>query len=190
MHELKDLNVLIVDSSGFTRNLLRQILLSLGVTNLAAHASTAAALDAMRQELFHVAFCDENSGKLAPTAFIKALRADIETKNIIIPMVLVTTGADVKMVAQWRDSGGSDVVVKPVSPMVIQSRLISLVLNPKPFVTTRSFIGPDRRHAGERRHFGERLPVTDRRRSETQDGVVFTAPRTIETDAEPGAPRS
>ena len=190
MHELKDLNVLIVDSSGFTRNLLRQILLSLGVTNISAHGSTAAALEVMRQELFHVAFCDENSGPLAPTAFIKALRSDLQTMNVIMPVVLVTSGADVGMVARWRDSGGSDVVVKPVSPMVIQSRLISLVLNPKPFVTTRSFIGPDRRHAGERRHFGERLPVVDRRSGETQDGVVFTAPRTIESDAEPGAPRS
>ena len=186
MQELKDLNVLIVDSSGHSKNLLRQILLGLGVTNISPHGSTAEALDAMRLQLFHVAFCDENSGPLEATDFIKALRSDLETRNVVIPVVLVTCGADFQVVAQWRDSGGSDVVVKPVSPMVIQSRLVALVLNPKPFVTTKTYIGPDRRREGERREDGERSPYgRDRRRNTEQDGVVFTAPRTIDSDFEP-----
>jgi two-component system chemotaxis response regulator CheY len=131
MEELRDVRVLIIDPSGYSKNLLRQILLQLGVGNIEPVANTTEALEKMRTQLFDVVFCDENSGPLEPTAFIKALRLDLKTMNVTMPVVLVSSGANFGLVAQWRDAGGSDVIVKPCSPETIKNRLVSLVLNPK-----------------------------------------------------------
>jgi CheY-like chemotaxis protein len=178
--ELKDLNVLIVDSSGYSKNLLRSILITLGVSQISSSGSAGEAAEELRKQLFHVVFCDENITD--PMAFIKSLRIDLNTMNVTIPVILVSSGANFGMVAQWRDAGGSDVIVKPISPAAIQSRLVALVLNPKAFVTARSFVGPDRRRSGDRRQFGERTPAGIDRRSGNQDGVVFATPRVMESD--------
>ena len=185
MDELKDVRVLIVDPSGYSKNLLRQILLQLGVQNIEPVANTAEALEKMREQLFDLVFCDENCGPLEPTAFIKALRLDLKTMNVTLPVVLVSSGANVGLVAEWRDAGGSDVIVKPTSPETIKNRLVSLVLNPKGFVTARSFIGPDRRRSGDRRQFGERPGGgVERRQNRPEAGVIFTAPRVRASDSE------
>lgn len=189
MDELKDVRVLIVDPSGYSKTLLRQILLQLGVLNIEPVADTAEALDKMRLQLFDVVFCDENCGPLEPAAFIKALRQDLKTMNVTMPVVLVSSGANFGLVAEWRDAGGSDVIVKPVSPETIKNRLVSLVLNPKAFVTAKSFIGPDRRRSGDRRQFGERPHNgEDRRKNRAEAGVIFTTPRLRASDGESDQP--
>jgi two-component system, chemotaxis family, chemotaxis protein CheY len=189
MEALKDVRVLIIDPSGYSKTLLRQILLQLGVQNIEPVANTTEALEKMRLQLFDLVFCDENSGPLEPTAFIKALRFDLKTLNVTIPVVLVSSGVNGGMIAQWRDAGGSDVIVKPVSPETIRNRLLALVLNPRSFVTAKSFIGPDRRRSGDRRQFGERPDEgEDRRKSRTEEGVIFTTPRIRASEGE-GEPR-
>jgi two-component system chemotaxis response regulator CheY len=190
MEDLKDVKVLIIDPSGYSKNLLRQIMLQLGVMNIEAVANTTEALDKMRLQLFDIVFCDENCAPLEPTAFIKALRLDLKTMNVTMPVILVSSGANFALVAQWRDAGGSDVIVKPVSPETIKNRLIALVLNPKAFVTAKSFIGPDRRRAGDRRQFGERPGGgAERRQNHGTEGVIFTTPRVRAADAgEEGEP--
>jgi two-component system chemotaxis response regulator CheY len=190
MEDLKDVRVLIIDPSGYSKTLLRQILLQLGVQHIEPVTATTEALDKMRLQLFDVVFCDENCGPLEPADFIRTLRFDLKTLNVTIPVVLVSSGANFALVAEWRDAGGSDVIVKPVSPETIRMRLVSLVLNPKAFVTAKSFIGPDRRRSGDRRQFGERPGGGAERRQNRDDaGVVFVTPRmrTSEADGEPPA---
>ena len=55
-----------------------------------------------------------------------------------------------------RDAGINDVIAKPVSAGAIERKLKSLLLAPRPFVTAKAFVGPDRRGSGERRNFGPR----------------------------------
>ena len=80
MEDLKDVKVLIIDPSGYSKNLLRQIMLQLGLMNIEAVANTTEALDKMRLQMFDVVFCDENCAPLEPTAFIKALRQDLKKR--------------------------------------------------------------------------------------------------------------
>ena len=94
MEDLKDIKVLIIDPSGYSKNLLRQILLQIGVQNIEPVANTTEALDKMRLQLFDVVFCDENCAPLGPTAFIKALRFDLQTQNVTLPVILVSSGAN------------------------------------------------------------------------------------------------
>jgi hypothetical protein len=96
---------------------------------------------------------------------------------VILPIVLVSPGTNHGAVAAWRDMGGNDVIVKPVSLETVENRLQTLILAPKLFVTAKAFIGPDRRHPRyERRQFGERRPGGEDRRGRSNGAKVFAAP--------------
>jgi DNA-binding response OmpR family regulator len=174
MEDFKHLSVLIIDPSGHSKKLFRTILASIGVQRIWPVSHTDAALSTLRGNLVDIVFCGEEAGPLHPDSFVKALRCDLSTTNVTVPVVLISAGTNRSRVSAWRDAGGSDVIVTPVSPETVKLRLQSLTLAPKPFVTTKVFIGPDRRSGSdERRQFGERRPLIRDRRTQSAEGIVF-----------------
>jgi two-component system chemotaxis response regulator CheY len=174
MSDFKDIRSLIVDPAGHSKTLLRRLLVNLGASQVFAVSSTEEALLTLRKDSFNIVFCDELVGPLDPFAFMKALRRDLETRDVTVPVVLVSAGADIAKIKAARDAGMNDVIVKPVSAMTIERKLQSLIHAPRPFVTAKAFVGPDRRGSGERRQFGERHPESeDRRGRSSREGSVF-----------------
>ena len=179
MSEFRDIRTLIIDPTGHSKLLLRSLLINLGVIGVAATADTDEALQILRKEVFSIVFCDELAGPLEPFAFLKALRRDLTTRDVTIPVVLVSAGADGSKIVAARDAGMNDVIAKPVSVGTIERKLRSLLLAPRPFITAKEFVGPDRRSSrDDRRQFGERRPASEDRRGASARGVVFeVAPR-------------
>ena len=180
MSEFRDICPLIVDPSGHSKALLRSILTNLGVIGSAAVTGTDEALLILRKEVFSIVFCDELAGPLEPFAFLRTLRRDLTTRDVTVPVVLVSTGADSSKIKAARDAGMNDVIVKPVSVGTIKRKLRSLLHNPRPFVTAKEFVGPDRRSSAEdRRHFGERRPTQEDRRGTSSTASFFDVSRLI-----------
>jgi two-component system chemotaxis response regulator CheY len=146
--EFKTIRTLIVDPTNHSKNFLRGLLTSLNVQHVVALANTDEALACLRQECFSIVFCDDLVGPLDPFGFLKALRRDLATSNVTVPVVLVSAGADFSKITAARDAGMNDVIAKPVSIGTIERKLRSLLLAPRPFVTAKSFVGPDRRGGG------------------------------------------
>lgn len=175
MEGLKELSVLIVDPAGSSKGLLRTLFTSLGIFRIEPLSKTDEALGLLREKFFDVIFCDEAAGPRHPATFVRTLRRDLSTKNITIPIVLVSAGTNSRRVAAWRDLGGNDVITKPVSANVIRNHLRALILEPKPFITTKSFIGPDRRRVRtDRRKFGETGRFEADRRQHSDEGKIFS----------------
>jgi PleD family two-component response regulator len=179
MSEFKDIPTLIVDPAGHSKGLLRGLLTTLNVSHVVAVANTNEALLSLRQEHFSIVFCNELVGPLDPLDFLKALRRDLQTRDVTVPVVLVSAGADFSKMTAARDAGINDVIAKPVSAGAIERKLKSLLLAPRPFVTAKAFVGPDRRGSGERRNFGPRPTAgEDRRGKSAEVGSIFAiAPR-------------
>ena len=112
-----------------------------------------------------------------PLLFSRPCAATWNTRDVTVPVVLISPGADFAKVAAARDAGMNDVIVKPVSIDTIERKLTSLVLEPKAFVTARAFVGPDRRRAGDRRQFGERTASQERRGKATDGSIFAISPR-------------
>lgn len=179
MGNFRHLRTLIIDPSGYSKNLLKTLLATLGVEHVVAMGQTDYALVSLRNELFNIVFCDEMVAPHDPIAFLKALRRDLRTRDVTIPVVLVSAGADIDKIKAARDAGMSDVLTKPVSAETVERRLRALLLKPKAFVASKAFVGPDRRRNNEdRRQFGERAPDgVDRRQSRTSDCVFQIGPK-------------
>lgn len=174
MSEFRDIRTLIIDPSGHSKALLKSLLTTLEVARVVTVANTDEALLTLRREAFSIVFCDEMAGPLDPFVFLKTLRRDLATRDVTVPVVLVSAGADYSKIIAARDAGMNDVMAKPVSAETVERKLRSLLLAPRSFITAKAFVGPDRRHSGEeRRQFGERRPAGEDRRGKSADGSVF-----------------
>lgn len=187
MGNFRQIRTLVIDPTGNSKALLRRILANLGVMGVEAVSGSDEALAALRNELYTIVFCDELIGPLDPFAFLKALRRDLDSRDVTVPVVLVSAGAEFSKVAAARDAGMNDVIVKPVSAETIERKLGSLVLAPKNFVTAKGFVGPDRRRPGDRRQFGERTGSVERRGSLGQSASIFTMSPRMDSGDESGS---
>ncbi|MGH7226313.1 MAG: hypothetical protein ACRELF_24115, partial [Gemmataceae bacterium] len=89
---------------------------------------------------------------------------DLQTTDVTVPVVLISAGTEASRIMAARDAGMNDVIAKPVSALTIERKLRALLAAPEPFVTAKTFVGPDRRHnQAARRQFGERPSEQDRR---------------------------
>jgi CheY-like chemotaxis protein len=182
VNELSDVKVLIIDEKGNGISLLKSILIQLGIKRIAAYRSTDDALKHLREETFDLVFCDELSTPLNPVAFVKTLRRDLITRDVTVPVILVSVGANRKQIELARDAGANDVVGKPVSIETVERKIRSLLLTPQDFVTAKTFLGPDRRRSGEDRG---RPPAGVERRGARSDATVFHRPPRIRSEEIP-----
>jgi CheY-like chemotaxis protein len=59
--------------------------------------------------------------------------------------MLMTAEASERTVKTARDAGANIVVAKPLSPTNLYDRLSWIAFNPRPFIDTETYFGPDRR---------------------------------------------
>ena len=177
MEEFRNIGAMIVDPTGYSRDLLRSILITLGVLDIFKVGSTIECLSALRAQHRDVVFCDELAGDCAD--FMMSLRRDTSTHNITIPVFLVSAGVQEQQVTAARDAGLNSVIVKPVSLATVERKLRATLQTPKDFVTSKTFIGPDRRaNREDRRQAGDRPGFTERRRS-SPSAELFAVPPTL-----------
>jgi len=74
-------------------------------------------------------------------------------------VVMLSPMAGHEYLKQVIDSGPDDVLLMPVAPDQLLTRIRALTKRRKPFVVTQDYIGPDRR--GKRRPGGEAVPLVD-----------------------------
>jgi len=164
MTEFKDILPLIVDPDMGSKALLRKLLTAFGVPRVLSAQATDDALMMLRREKVHIVFLDEMAGPLKPLHFLKILRRDQHSADPAVPVILVCAQSDAAKITAARDAGMNDVISKPVNLPAIERQLRAALAPPRPFVSSKNFVGPDRRHMREdRRQFGERPLRFDRR---------------------------
>jgi DNA-binding response OmpR family regulator len=136
--------VLLIDKTVHGRTLLRGILATLGVRAVETRADAVMALQLLRQEPYDIVFCDEWLQPMSAESFIKVLRHDVRSCDMMVPVVLVTAGTDRKHIERIRDAGVSDVIVKPVSVDTTRRKL-EAHLNRAGFGGMREYLVSDRR---------------------------------------------
>ncbi|MEE8346426.1 MAG: response regulator, partial [Dehalococcoidia bacterium] len=61
------------------------------------------------------------------------------------PIIMVTAYADLDAVAGARDTGVNEFMAKPISAAALEKRILHVLEDPRAFVESEQFSGPDRR---------------------------------------------
>src|SRR5262249_7441988 len=64
--------------------------------------------------------------------------------NPYVPIIMLTGHSEKKRVVASRDAGVTEFLAKPISAKSLYQRVLNVVANPRPFIKTKNYFGPDR----------------------------------------------
>lgn len=143
---LDGLTVVLADGSKFTRKLIAQMLAEFGVTTILEAEDGEAALEALRRGPVDLLVCDTLLEKQDGITLTRAIRHESAANYRAIPILLLAGHTRVADVIRMRDCGASLILAKPVAPKALYDRLAWIARDPRPFVASSVYSGPDRRH--------------------------------------------
>jgi CheY-like chemotaxis protein len=148
------LKILLVDDNQHMRILLIEILRAIGVRHVFEAMDGAEALTIMRSTAIDVVFTDLSMDGLDGIDFVNLVRQSPDSPNPFVPIVMITGHSTERRVREGRDAGVNEFLTKPVTARGVVHRLTLLIENPRPFVRSEDYFGPDRRRRDDPRHRG------------------------------------
>lgn len=91
-----------------------------------------------------IVFTDWELGEFTGQDIVKAIRQSSEDKISLTPIVALSAHTDIHFIKQMLASGVDDVMVKPISPQAMYSRLVRLIEEPPKYVRGPDYLGPKR----------------------------------------------
>jgi len=152
-NDMANLVVMIVDDNDHMRRLLRSILEALSISQVREAANGMVALNDSKLMVPDVIITDIMMEPLNGLEFTRMLRDDPSHPATRVPVLMVTGFSEKQHVEAARDAGVTEFLAKPVTVKGVGARLESLLNNPRRFIRSQSFSGPDRRR--------RQLPVED-----------------------------
>ncbi len=77
------------------------------------------------------------------------------------PVIMITGHSTMKRVNEARDVGVTEFLSKPVTARGVLERINRVVENPRPFVRTGDYFGPDRRRRNDPAYEGPKRRASD-----------------------------
>lgn len=139
------LNVLIVEDNVNFRRLLKTILHTINITEIAEAEDGSSALELLRNYPADLVLLDWKMEPMDGLAFVAHLRQAPDSPNPYLPVIMITGYTDAGLVTRARDVGVNEFLAKPISAKSLMARIIAVLENPRPFVKAPNYFGPDRR---------------------------------------------
>lgn len=159
-YKLNNIAVLVVDSNHNHMQLIKEVLRPLGVSRIAESTNAKDAIAYLENNVVDIIFTEWHmDGDMDGLAFVEWVRKNPASKNVFVPIVMVTAQSEEWKVMRARDAGVTEFLVKPFSAKTMARRITVVIEYPRQFVRTDDFFGPDRRRhkisnytGQERRH--------------------------------------
>jgi two-component system chemotaxis response regulator CheY len=145
MSALQSLSILLVDDNQHMRAITSAILQSAGIRDIREVSDGSMALEALRDSDVDLAIVDFNMFPLDGVEFTRLVRNSPDSVNPYLPIIMMTGHSEKSRVTEARDTGVTEFVAKPITAKAILDRIQAVIVNPRSFVKTDGFFGPDRR---------------------------------------------
>jgi DNA-binding response OmpR family regulator len=154
------------------RQMLVDVLRSLGTRNIKEASDGKAGLDALATFCPDIIFCEWEMPELNGIDLAHAIRGDVNAMHRMTPIIFVTAHTQIRHVTLARDAGVTEYLAKPFSARLIYSRICAVLEQPRAFVEAESFIGPDRRRRHDPDMVSQARRSSDGVAAETMSGTI------------------
>ncbi|MDP6388524.1 MAG: response regulator [Alphaproteobacteria bacterium] len=144
-YNFENLHVLVIDDNQYMLSIMRTILAAMGVRRVQCASDARAALETLGDVPPDIVITDWLMEPMDGLEFTRAVRASEDDAVRFLPIVMLTAFSEKDRVAEVRDCGVTEVLAKPVSPEAIYKRFVATIDNPRPYVESKIYFGPDRR---------------------------------------------
>ncbi len=168
--EPENRSVICLDFSQFSRSIILEVLRGIGFSNECISFQTSA--DALDIGLDHVPdyvlLSHETDTELDYEMILQLRRKECPEESAV-PIVLLSSQATRSMILRARDCGVDEIVMRPVSPLQLQSKLRQITESPRSFVTSAEYVGPCRRRKLSDNYSGSRRRLDDYKQNGSRD---------------------
>jgi CheY-like chemotaxis protein len=146
---LGSLAFLIADSNPHSLTNVHGILRGFGAMKINEVRDANMALQVLNEHRPDIFLCDAKLPAVGGVEFIRFIRGRADLPFRTLPILVTTSDLRVSEIRRMRDCGANMVIAKPMSPATLYERLVWVAFNPRKFVETEKYFGPDRRYGRE-----------------------------------------
>ena len=154
MSGLENLKALIVEDNAHMRGLLRALLNSAGIKEVAEAAHGQAAIELLRERKSDLVLTDLAMKPMNGIEFTRHVRNSETSPNPFVPIIMITGHTEKYRVEEARDAGVTEFLAKPITAHNLFTRIAEIVERPRAFVRCNEYFGPDRRRRPDEDHAG------------------------------------
>ena len=159
------LRFLIVDDNAHMRRIMRTLLHGFGAREVYEAEDGAAGLEAFTHYAPDIILADWVMPIFDGLELTQMIRQPDTSSNPFVPIIMLSGHSEKKRVVDARDAGVTEFLAKPISAKALYERILNVVANPRPYIKSKTYFGPDRRrsinvsYAGPERRKGGKTEV-------------------------------
>lgn len=143
--DFNKLRFLVCDDNAHMRRILRTLLHSFGAREVYEAEDGATALEMFSHYVPDIVITDWCMPIFDGLELTQMIRQPEGLANPYVPIIMLTGHSEKRRVMVARDAGVTEFLAKPISAKSLYQRILNVVANPRPFIRTKNYFGPDRR---------------------------------------------
>lgn len=147
--DLSALNVLVADSNHYMRKIIGAMLRGFGVANIHDVADGALALEALNAHPIDLVVVDYALETLSGVELAELVRNTENDPNCFVPIIMLSAYTERWRIEAARDAGVTEFLRKPLCARDLYLRIEEIVEQPRNFIRTPRYFGPDRHRNGK-----------------------------------------
>ena len=148
------LRFLVIDDNAHMRRIMKTLLHGFGTREVYEAEDGAAGLEGFTHYSPDIVITDWAMPIFDGLELAQMIRQPDSKGNPYAPIIMLTGHSDKRRVTVARDAGVTEFLAKPISAKGLYQRILNVVANPRPFIKTKTYFGPDRRRNTSNAYIG------------------------------------
>ncbi|MCB9990712.1 MAG: response regulator [Rhodospirillales bacterium] len=141
----KKLSVLVVEDTIPMRKLIASVLESMDVGAVYKAEHGEQGFERFKKHNPDIVIADWHMAPMNGIELTREIRTNLISPNRMVPVILITGYSAIERVAEARDAGVTEFLVKPFSANDLAKRLAYVINKPRDYIDCEAYFGPDRR---------------------------------------------
>ena len=187
--DFNKLRFLVCDDNPHMRRILRTLLHSFGAREVYESEDGATALEMYTHYVPDIVITDWAMPIFDGLELSQMIRQPESKGNPYAPIIMLTGHSEKRRVTVARDAGVTEFLAKPISAKGLYQRILNVVANPRPFIKTKTYFGPDRRRNTSNTYIGPERRVGGEMEVMQQPSLLDKAEQDQRSSRAPAAAR-
>jgi two-component system, chemotaxis family, chemotaxis protein CheY len=148
-YDLSEIDILVVEDNWIMRTLLSTVLNGLGAPHPRVASDGKHGLTEIALKVPDLVITDWEMAPMDGIQFVRHVRDASASPCPTLPIIMLTAHSDEAKVLEARDAGVTEFLTKPFTTNAVYQRIVRVIEQPRAFVRSGDYFGPDRRRKVE-----------------------------------------
>ena len=156
-----ELRFVVADDNAHMRRIVRTLLRAFGCREIYEAEDGASGLESVEAYSPDILITDITMPIFDGIELTRMIRNPDGCRHPFLPIIVLSAYSEKKHVIAAREAGATEFLCKPVSATALYRRIQNVVANPRDFIRTKSYFGPDRRRYVNSNYSGVERRIND-----------------------------